>query len=412
MITLALLAGLANASELRALHLSPDAPPVDVFVNELTPAAVTDLGFTEGTGYLPVPAGTVNVKVAASPGTPGAAVLDVDLPIPAGVAVSAVAFDTLAGIQALALIDDDAGIANGDVRLQVSHTAVGVGDVNVIVRGLGTVSEDFAFGETFTADLPAGPIDVGLDTDLDGNPDWLFAVPNLGSDALVNVFAATDATGQPFLLAWLPDGSTARVDGVFREPAETRIVHLSPDAPSVDVFVDGAMVVEDLAYGDVAAGLPVPAGRRDVAVLVSGTQDVVFSGQRRFRSGNESSIVAYGELANIQAGELSKPACNPGLLCANVAHAADGVGVVDILEVTSGSVLLPGVPYGGTGVLRVPSGAYTVGLDTNGDGSSEFTFDVPDVGAQTVDVFAVLDAIGPYLQVVLEDGTPVRIDPN
>ncbi len=412
MITLALLAGLANASELRALHLSPDAPAVDIFVNDGTPAAVTNLGFTEGTGYVPVPAGMVNVKVSASPGSLNATVLDLDLLVGAGESISAVAFDSLSGIQALALVDDDRGIARGDIRLQISHTAVGVGDVNVMVRGLGTVSEGFAFGDTFTADLPSGAIDVGLDTDFDGNPDWQFAVPDLGSDALVNVFAATDASGQPFLLAWLPDGSTARVDGTFRAPAETRVAHLSPDAPAVDIYVDGAMAVQGLEYGDVAAGLGVPAGKRLVEVVVSGTQDRVFASRRRFAMGSSSTIVAFGELANIRAGKLNAPDCDPGLLCANVAHAADGVGTVDIYETVGGSLLLAGVPYGGAGVLRVPAGAYTVGLDTDRDGTSDVTFDVPNVGAQTVDVFAVLDAVGPYLQVVLEDGTPVRIDAN
>ena len=106
MVTLALLAGFAHGQELRALHLSPDAPPVDIFVNDGTPAAVTNLAFTQGTGFVPVPAGTVNVKVSASPGALNAAVLDVDLPIAAGDSVSAVAFDSLSGIQALALYDD------------------------------------------------------------------------------------------------------------------------------------------------------------------------------------------------------------------------------------------------------------------------------------------------------------------
>jgi hypothetical protein len=412
-LALALFSSSADAQEIRALHLSPDAPAVDIFLDNGTPAAVPNLAFTEGTPFVPVSAGITNVKVSASPGSTNAAVIDADVDIPSGARASVFAFDALANIGAGVIYEDLTGLASGDVRLTVTHAAVGVGNVNVLVRGLGEVSSDFPFAETFTADLPAGPIQVGLDTDLDGLTDWSFDVPDLGSDAMVNVFAATDASGQPFLLAWLPDGSTARVDGAFRAPATVRFAHLSPDAPNVDVYVDGALAIEDIGFQEVASGLAVPAGRRLVEVFVTGTQTgAVFTNDRVFASGASYTIGAFGNLANLRASRMGTPSCDAGLLCANVAHAADGVGTVDIYEAIGGSVLLAGVPYGGAGSLAVPAGAYTIGLDVDFDGTSDFTFDVPDVGAQTVDVFAVLDSVGPFLQVVLEDGTPVRIDAN
>ena len=200
-------------ARIRVLHLSPDAPAVDVFVNAGDQATVSALAFESGTGYLDVPAGTYDFQVAASGTTASDAVLSIEgLALDGDIAYTAVAFGDLADISALALVDDSSNIDAGNIRLQVSHTAAGVGTVDIWeLTGGSMLVENFEYGATGTLDVPAGALELGLDLDDDASPDVTFSVPELGADIAVNVFAVLDATG-PFLLAQLPDGTTARVD--------------------------------------------------------------------------------------------------------------------------------------------------------------------------------------------------------
>ncbi|HMT29014.1 MAG TPA: DUF4397 domain-containing protein [Bacteroidia bacterium] len=57
--------------------------------------------------------------------------------------------------------------------------------------------------------------------------------------------------------------------------AHVRFIHLSPDAPSVDVAVDGAAVVfGDYSYEEYSAFTPLDAGTYDLEVRVAGTSTV------------------------------------------------------------------------------------------------------------------------------------------
>jgi len=406
----------AQAQEVRALHLSPDAPNVDIYVDNAAQPTVTDLAFTDGTGYVGAPAGNVNFKITAT-GTPAsAAVLDFDLPLMAGEQYSAVAYGELANIEALALVDDSTGLSPNDIRLQVAHTADGIDDVNVFVSGVGAVATGLSYGGTFQADLPADSYTVGLDTDLDFVPDWSFEVPELAGGTFVNVFAAVDEDG-PFLLAWLPNGDTVRIDGSEVQLAGIRAVHLSPDAPNVDVYAGQDLVIEDLAFEEVDGYLEVPGGVYRLRVVPTGTQGpAVLDRYFGFQFETDYSIVAYGNVANITDAKVKVGDCPAaqGEYCIQAFHAADGVGPVDVWNVDTATPVVTGLGFGERGAVFAPEGAWTLGLDTDRDGNADFTFDVPDVGDQVnLQVYAVLDAQGnPFLQVLFNDNTVVRIDAN
>ena len=147
---------MTGQSMVRAIHLSPDAPAVDLFANGS--AVLSDLAFTESSAYLSVPEGTYTFDVVPMGGAVSDSVLTVaDLPLMADMKYTAVAFDNLAAIQALALVDDDTNIPAGSTRFQVVHAAAGVGQVDVWDMGSGTpLIPDFDFGATVQADLSCG----------------------------------------------------------------------------------------------------------------------------------------------------------------------------------------------------------------------------------------------------------------
>ncbi|MEO1645586.1 MAG: DUF4397 domain-containing protein, partial [Chloroflexota bacterium] len=53
--------------------------------------------------------------------------------------------------------------------------------------------------------------------------------------------------------------------------AEIRVGHFSPDAPNVDVYIDGEVAIEDLAYTQVTPFIEVDAGTYEIAVAPTGT---------------------------------------------------------------------------------------------------------------------------------------------
>lgn len=61
--------------------------------------------------------------------------------------------------------------------------------------------------------------------------------------------------------------------------ATVRVAHMSPNAPNVDVYVDGSAVLEDVAFGAVSSSLELPAGGHQVEITAAGDPDAsVFSG--------------------------------------------------------------------------------------------------------------------------------------
>jgi len=208
----------AEDAQVRVLHLSPDAPGVDVFVNGGSAPAVTNLGFPSGTPYLAVPAGAYTFDVAATGATAADAVLSIEgLKLAEGTSYTAVAFDELSSIAALALEDDYKNLGAGKIRIRAVHAASAVGQVDIWnvtdAASPSPLYENVDFGVAGGAlDVPAGAYKLGIDVNDDKTPDVTFALPSLPAGTFANVFATNDKAGAVFLVAQLRDGSTVRID--------------------------------------------------------------------------------------------------------------------------------------------------------------------------------------------------------
>jgi hypothetical protein len=116
-------------SRLRALHASPDAPNVDVLIDDVV--SVTDLAFKEASDYLTVAAAQYGVKVNET-GT-ASTVIDgtVDLMLQTDYTLLAVGY--LADIEPLLLMDDNSSPERGKSRVRFVHVAPTAGLVDVYV---------------------------------------------------------------------------------------------------------------------------------------------------------------------------------------------------------------------------------------------------------------------------------------
>jgi len=76
-----------------------------------------------------------------------------------------------------------------------------------------------------------------------------------------------------------------------------RVAHLSPDAPAVDVWLDGGIVLSDVPYKTVSSYLELPSGSRRVQVTPAGeTKPVVIDAMVEFESDKAYTVAATGFL--------------------------------------------------------------------------------------------------------------------
>jgi len=130
----------ATPAEVRVVHAVPDAPPVDVYVNDAMAAgapAIAGLDYADAApgadNYVALASGTTNVLVTAAGNTGVIAIPATDLELAAGRQYTVYATGTLAGgIVPFITADDDRPVAT-EARVRIIHLAPSAGPVDIYV---------------------------------------------------------------------------------------------------------------------------------------------------------------------------------------------------------------------------------------------------------------------------------------
>jgi hypothetical protein len=161
---MALAAG--NNAEVRVVHASPDAPPVDVLVNNAI-RAFEGIPFdpfnpSEGiTDYAGLPAGVYNIKVVPEGGEPGDEVIEADLNLFYDTDYTVVAVDFLDSIDPVVMVDDNTPADLGSVKLRFLHASPDAPPVDIRVADGPYLWQEVEFkeiGDYLT--IPAGRYDI------------------------------------------------------------------------------------------------------------------------------------------------------------------------------------------------------------------------------------------------------------
>ncbi|MEM6639817.1 MAG: DUF4397 domain-containing protein [Pseudomonadota bacterium] len=140
----------ATPTRLRVVHASPDAPDVDVVVNDdFANPLVNDLPFPTSSGFVDVPPATYNVKVTPFDNA-GVVVIDADLDLLANEIYSVLAVGLLADIEALVLSEDPRPVATA-AKVRIVHGSPSAGNVDIYVTAPGT---DISGATPAFADIP------------------------------------------------------------------------------------------------------------------------------------------------------------------------------------------------------------------------------------------------------------------
>lgn len=176
-----------GSAKIMAVHASPDAPGVDLLVDNSVVAS--NVIFPNNTGYLTVTAGTRNVKVRVA-GT-STTVLDANFPVLANTTYSVFAADSAANLDFVALVDDLSTPASGKAHVRFVHLSPNAPAVDVAVQGGAVVFANKAFTE-YTAFTPLDAGTYDLEVRLAGTSTVVLPLPGiiLQSGKIYTVFAS------------------------------------------------------------------------------------------------------------------------------------------------------------------------------------------------------------------------------
>ena len=183
------------------------------------------------------------------------------------------------------------------------------------------------------------------------------------------------------------------------DEAAVRVAHASPDAPNVDVYVDGSRVIENLAFRSVTDYLELPAGEYDVQVTAAGDPDAVVFDQTLELAAEDYTAVALGELASddtefgVEVFEDRNGRVFGETARVRVVHASPDAPAVDVTANDGAVTLFDGVSFRESGgYVEVPAGEYEVEVrpDTDDeDGPVVFETTLPVEAGNIYTVFAV-----------------------
>jgi hypothetical protein len=163
--------GAANAM---VIHTSPDAPGVDLLVDDAV--AGSNLEFPNSTGYLPLTAGTRNIKVNVT-GT-ASTVIEADLDFVKDMNYSIFAIDAVANIGALVIEDNLVRPTAGSAHVRFIHLSPNAPAVDITTTTGAVVFGNQSFRD-YTEFTPLGAGSYDLQVRLQGTDTIVLELPGI-----------------------------------------------------------------------------------------------------------------------------------------------------------------------------------------------------------------------------------------
>ncbi|MEN8668281.1 MAG: DUF4397 domain-containing protein [Ketobacter sp.] len=357
------------SGELRVIHASPDAPPVNVLLNGKS--KIEGLDYAASSGFTKLLAGSYRVQVEGIIPGGNATVIDVDgFRISKNDTPTLVAVNSVSSIEPLVVPQSTATPGSDEVALQVTHAAPVAGPVDVYLTAPGASIQGAtpAFTFDFKDNIDVGAVAAGvveIQVTLGGALIYNSGPVDLTGFAgeklmilAINSENQTENAAAPIKLLAVTDS-----DAVELRDADTltgaKVVHASPDAASaaggpVEVFASspalGLSAVELIDAFDYTSVVPaadnyvsIPNGTYtlDVAPDTDTIGDSVFtSPPLNLNAGMEYTVIAAGRVTSVPAFNLLASADDNRAIATQASlkltHAAPAAGAVDVFITGAG----------------------------------------------------------------------------
>jgi len=417
----------AQSAYVQVIHNSADpaAAVVDVYVNDAL--ALDNFAFRDATSFLELPAG-VDINVTIAPPTSasvadGIATFTYNLATntsyiaiangvlsPDDFAANPSGEETAFNMYVIADVSREAS-ADNKVHLNVFHGSTDAPAVDIAARADTPIILVPGAPYGASASLEVDPADYTIDIYAAGTSTVAAAFDAALSGAggaSVTVLAsgflrvAENEFGSQFgLLAVFADGTTAMLPS---KTSQVQVVHnaADPAAAVVDIYVNGALAIDDFAFRAATPFIELPAylpHAVSVAPPTSASVDeALVTIPAALAEGVNYQAVANGVLDatafavnpnGVSTGfqilvlpNARTAANNSGEVDFRVLHGATDAPAVDVRLTNGGAVLVPGAAYTDfSPYINVPAGSYTVDITLPGDPTAVVaTYDVDVTG--------------------------------
>jgi len=379
-----------------------------------------------GSAQLTLDEGTYSVQVdGILPGGNATVIGPVNLDLSGDTIYTIAAVNDVAAIEPVVISQPDIPVSAGTARLFVLHGAAAAPQVDVFVTvpdadlaGSAPVGT-FSFKETIgPAEVAAG--DYQIRVTAAGDPtavvfDSGTLTLNDADDLTIAAVPSTSGGTAPISLVALNGMASLEILDVST-PTSLQVVHASPDAPAVDIVVNGDVLVPGLEFPDATGFVEVPGGTYDVSVTVAGNPGAIAIGpvDLDLMAGERYSVLAVGELAAIEPLILTD---DPRRVSTNakvrIVHASPTAADVDIYVTAVGADINAEVPTleniafkANTGFLALPAGDYDVTVTPTGTKIAAIgpaTISISDGGVYTAVARDPLPGAAEFGLIVLDD---------
>ncbi|MBC8163597.1 MAG: DUF4397 domain-containing protein [Roseiflexaceae bacterium] len=398
------------SARVRIAHASPDAPPVDVYLNGVKKLA--GVPFFTASEYLYVPSGTVLVQVAAA-GTPvSSSVISTSITLLPDTSYTVAAVGELAAgtgtpISASVITDEPIAPAANNARVRVYHFSPGAPPVGVRIVSGATLASSVTYPAASSAvDALAGT--YTLEVFVAAAPTTIVStLTNVQFEAgkLYDLFAVGKlATGSP---GGSPGDEAFRIETVVTDAtAKVRIIHAAPSAPSVDVYVGDNKVLTNVPFFTVSDYLTLPAGQYRFRVTVTGQplSSAIIDDTQVLKVGQFYTITAIAPTgssttpveAKISVEDFSTP--TSGTSRVRVYHFSPGTPSVGV-RVKGGPVLISSLSFPNISAdIEIAAGTYDLEVFATNNQTTLVTISgVQLLPGKILDIFAT----GQFPNVVL-----------
>ncbi|MFN8294745.1 MAG: DUF4397 domain-containing protein [Chitinophagales bacterium] len=175
------------------------------------------------------------------------------------------------------------------------------------------------------------------------------------------------------------------------DTAKVNVVHASPDAPGVDLLVDGTKVnTSALSFPDNTGYLTVNAGARNFKVNVSGTSTTVINVTPTLTKNANYTVFAVDSVSKISplllTDDLTAPAS--GKAHVRFVHLSPNAPAVDVAVASSGAVVFANKSFKEyTAFTPLDAGSYN--LDVRVAGTSTVALVLPTITLQAGKIYTV-----------------------
>lgn len=395
------------AASLRVLHGSPDAPNVDVLVDGET--VLSDVPYKTASDYLAVPADGFDISVNVA-GTTDTALSLENVELTPDTEYTVIAANIAAELEAIVLDDTVTNPAAGELAVRAVHAAPAAPSVDIYVTAPDAELANAApavTGAAFTdaSDFLMVPAaDYRVRITAAGAPDVLFdsgTVSLEAGDKLTLVALESDANSiSPVTLVALTGDSENPSMEIADNRGRVRAAHLSPDAPNVDVLVDGEVVLADVPFPTVSEFLELDSGSYEVDINAAGTMTTVLNETLELAGGDVFTVAAVNYLGSIETlvieDDLAAPEAGNAHL--RVVHASPDAPNVDVL--VGDEIVLEDVPFKAVSdYLPLAAGEYNIKVNATGTATTviDVTPTLEDGAIYTVVAANELASIEPIL---------------